>query len=696
MRILVSVDDVDSKRLTKVAKALKKHWPLAPTTLMQAQNNLATLLGYRDLHDLQGHLLKYINPQPCKPYSRTSVKEALSWDLFRKHRLSLDQAYTLASALPLQILDFDVQTSEAHEEAMTKKMAEQGHFVFFDEYAYYSQPFWFERTPELLQAGAPAHQFVILPNGQAIRWARLVTLAQRLPQDLVTRLRAEGRYKAFKHDSDLLAAFYREEILPVAPERLSVAIEEGWELPLGFQLKQYGFDKKGLVLENTDLGGVVPVVFSDRSRRVFQASASLMQGLPVELEDNAFLISGDHIFEMPGEDATPISAGWRVIAFLTSSFASAAPGVSATFFERGQRYWRTYEWLDMDSVPDILKGWYESSPAVDSLPSELAMPVWHLDFHERTQQLISTLSTQAKGRNSEAVEDGRLAALIMSYVVHLPAASLDILPRLTRKYLGVPDPRLEMGRAECAERQAEQQQDLDRALAHYLALGQQIVEALPALANLSPLTLGWLWYAHHDEHFESRNAYMVPDFNSKNSRDIRAYLGFLAFHFCTQKVSTSVSNDSQHGDSDAMRIVLDLVLSGHLQEDQLVSQYHRLSYFFNSIERQHKHIAKVQQWRTKMDDVDAVREGGQYLYARGRVSPVREESWLSKSFRESRKIGGALFNATQEFGDLGDEVKLAALLAKAQSLALDSPPESVIGPYPDLKDQTASDEKEVS
>ena len=688
MRILVSVADVDSKRLTKVAKVLKKHWPLAPITLMQAQSLLASVMGYRDLHELQGCLLKYI-PSPVQSYSRTSVRDALSWTLFRTHKLSFDQAHDLANLLPLKLLDFDAHTHEAKHEAKVKELAAKGQLLMMDEFgSYMAGADWFERTPELLQAGAPAYKFVILPNGRAVRWSRITTLADRLPDDLVARLRTEGRYKAIKDDNEVLVAFYRDELLPGAPEPLRVAIERGRELPLGFELKKFGFDKKGLVLQNSELGGVIPIVFNHRSRRVFDATANLMQGLPVEVEDNAFLVGADGLHEFPGDDDTAINGEWWMPAFLTSSFASSQPGVSKTFIERGQQYWRTYEWLDMDSVPAVIADWYEMTNPVDQPPSELAVPVWHQAFHDRTQQLLNAKTIHAKERIIDAIRDGRLLALISKFALQLPLEYLDYLPQVTRMHTSEVDPHWEMTQADVDE----EQQNLNDALAHYRELGASIAEEFPSLAHLGYLALGYLWYMHHGETFGSRDDYQVPSFAARHRNDIFAYLSFLAFHFCTQRVSNSVSNHSSHGGSDAMRIALDLVLSGKLAEDRLTSTFFTLTYFIDSFERQKKHLSKVDLWRSKMQRVDQVREGGEYRYARERISPVREESWLSKSFRESRKIGGTVFTGVQHLSDFGEASELAALFAQARSLSIQSPPEAVLGPNPFLEHPKPSDE----
>jgi hypothetical protein len=677
MRIPVTVADVDSKRLSKVAKALKKHWPLATITLMQSQNLLASVMGYRDLHDLQGSVLKSIVPAQGQPYSRTSIEESLSWAFFRKHGLGFDQAHQLVTAIPLKLLDVDPHTSEAKHERWEKMMAASGTMIIMDEFHHYTMGAgWFERTPELQQAGAPAHEFVLLPKGKAIRWSRIKTLVNRLPDDLVARLRTEGRYKAIKDDNEVLVAFYRDELLPEAPEPARVAIEAARELPFGFELKLYGFDKKGLVLHNTHLGGIVPVVYSNHSRRVFDAAARLMQGLPEELEGDTFLVRPDHVWEMPGDDKHSVSENWRSVSFLTSSFASPQRGIATTFTERGQQYLRTYEWLDMDSVPAVIRDWYDLTSTDNEPASELAVPEWHLEFHNHTQQLLRTHSKNIMARLDEAMDNGRLLALINRYAAQLTAKDLDYLPKVTRMHTSQPDPDWEMDQA----RRDEEQADLALALAHYHEVGARIEQALPALGHLGTLALGWLWYWHHGEQYDSRDAFNVPWFETNKHPEIRAYLGFLAFHFCSQRVSQSVSNHHRHGDSDAMRIALDLVLTGQRHEDHLTPTFYTLTYFIDSVKRQQEHLSKILSWREKMKEVDQVREAGQYPYARGRVSPVMEDSWLTSFLREGRKVGHKEHVATQHLGSVPG---LAALLARARTVSLEDPPEHVLtGPNP--------------
>jgi hypothetical protein len=672
MRVLITNADVDSKRLSKLAKALKKHWPLAPMTLMQSQNLLATVLGYRDLHDLQAHLLKYISPADFPNLSRSTIKDSLCWELFRKHSLGFDQAHKLVNALPLKVLDIDAHTSEAGQEARDKEMAAKGILMIMDEYHHYmAGTGWFERTPELQRAGAPAHEFVLLPNGKAIRWSRIKTLVDRLPEDLVSRLRTEGRYKAIKGDNEVLVAFYRDELLPEVPEPARVAIEEAKELPLGFELKLYGFDKKGLVLNNTHLGGVLPVVYSNHSRRIFDAAALLMQGLPVELEDNTYIVGSDHVWEMPGSDPRSVSEDWRAVSFLTSSFASPKAGIAKTFTERGQQYLRTYDWLDMDDVPGIIKNWYDMTNPVHEPASELAVPVWHREFHDRTWQLLSDHSKRASECINDAMDDGRLLALVNRYATQLSPEYLDYLPKITRMHTSQPEPDWEMSQ----EQMDEEQVELAQALAHYNELGAEIVQALPALGHLGTLALGWLWYSHHDEYYESHDAYMVPWFDANKRSEIRAYLSFLAFHYCSQRLSTSVSNHSNHGDSDAMRIAIDLVLAGKRHEDELNLTFYSLTYFIDSVKRQHEHLSKVLSWREKMKEVDQVRASGKFLYARGKISAVKEEPWLLSTMREGRKYGFKTIEATQQLGELSG---LAQLFAQARSLSIAPSPESML------------------
>ena len=49
MRIPVSNADLDQGRFTKISRALQMLWQLDSLSLMQAQNKMATFLGYRNL-----------------------------------------------------------------------------------------------------------------------------------------------------------------------------------------------------------------------------------------------------------------------------------------------------------------------------------------------------------------------------------------------------------------------------------------------------------------------------------------------------------------------------------------------------------------------------------------------------------------------------------------------------------------------
>lgn len=680
MRIQISVSDIQSKRFTKVAKSLRKRWHLEPLSLMQAQNLLATFLGYRDLHDLKSNLVILIAYKASEQaiYSRSSVCVSIAWDVSRRYPISFHAALALIESLSLKILDSDLLTKEYRSEVFEAEQRKAGRIMILDEFGYYmGGNRWFDGTPQLLAAGAPSNEFVILPNGRAIRWSKILSDIARLPEDLAQRLNLEPKYQAICGDFDRVVAFYRDEIMPGVSETAVEAIHASRQLAPGFELKGYGED--GLVLYNKALGGVMPVVYSSRSTKIFEDMVTLMTGGVIEHGGEGFIFGSDWMWhEAPGKCETRVDKGWCMGKFLTSELAPEVTGVARLMRERDHDYLRCYEWIDEQYIPAIIRDWFE----FDQKPLDLnsaAIPAWHSKFQDRVDQVLNAKTFHAKEHLTDAFSDGRLVELIKSYAGASKSLDDDSLEAITHYNPQIPDyePYNDSSSEEVAvhdeETLDEYRQDHDEAVEHYRQTGRDIASAIPALSNLGELTLGWLYYDSHDTYYQNSDAYLVDCFDIRRRDEVRSFLTFLCYHFHVVAAGGPASKASGTGNSAALQMTVDLVLQGICAPGDLDAQYMRIGNFMASARIQAKRILDIEVWRSQMADQASIAAGGEFLFAVNRVSGAKPDPEFAKIMREGRKYSVAPMMVTQ---DMSDFVKsdsgsgLSALFSQARSLGV--------------------------
>lgn len=132
MRIPVSNADLDNGRFTKISRALKKRWP-SPLSLMQAQNAMATFLGYRNLHDLQGRACPSAQFSPGKSFSRAEIRNSVTWQMFRRHGINFFHASDIVAGLHLNDLSIDAATMDAEIERISGKLHMENKWLILDE-----------------------------------------------------------------------------------------------------------------------------------------------------------------------------------------------------------------------------------------------------------------------------------------------------------------------------------------------------------------------------------------------------------------------------------------------------------------------------------------------------------------------------------------------------------------------------------
>lgn len=651
MRFPITESDIQSKRFSSIAKKLRKHWPLDPITLMQAQNILASMLGYRDFHDLRQCALRELPASFVSPQTRARVIESLMWESYRKQGIPLLSVHGLVSALPLRLLDFDAMTVESISESRYKSTdnGEPRRAFIFDEYSsYLPGANWLETTPQMIRAGAPAFRFSIQKDRKAFRWDRLESLVGKLPDDVVERLKREDRYRGLTSDEDLLVGFYRDEMLPLAVETAQEALHASLQLPSGFSYRFFG--SRGLVLVNESLCGLIPIVFDLHSNGVFDAVLELMQGLPISTGLSGFVLGSDGMYhEEPGQLDAPLFTKWQIKTFDKNCLVDHQRGVGQTFMENGERYYRTNGWLDLKDVPGVLSGWFEGEKGM-SCNSDSATPVWHVGFHRKAYSLIKANSKKAKHAILSAVKDGSFIDHIDGRALATEAHDKKSLVEISEYHPLSRDDELD------EDLRQEYLNDHQAAVCHYTSVGKAILEAFPGLSGVGAITLGWLFYQTHNTYYESRDSWMVPEFDCESEKACVTFLSYLLLRLSADKVGASVRTHVSDGDCRSIYLSAELAYRSGYDEAELVLLFRSISAFVDGLDEQQRRLDRIDAWRLQSAAERLFVENSGYLFAAEAVSLTRPEPYLSKMFRESRKFSVTPITATQSLAEIGREI----------------------------------------
>lgn len=666
MRIPVSHSDLEAKRFSKLAKTLRKCWAVEALSSMQAQNLMATLLGYRDLYDLQSNLVPEIrlDYRAKSPFSRTEVHSSIAWVISRRHSISYGAALALVESLPLKIMDFDKLTGERKTETFLAAQRRAGELIIMDEAGFYmGGPQWCEETPMLLEAGAPPYKFVILPSGQAIRWSNILARIERLPADLATRLRAEPGYRDATSDREALVSFYRKEILPEVEERAPDAILADRELAPGFEVQAYS--ERSLVLYNKSLGGLIPIAYDAHSMKIFEDMATIMTAGVIRHDITGFTPdSRDRMwFEGHGSSPEPVAKPWPMARFLESSFSVATPGIARTFVERGHEYARCQLWLDETHLPASVQGWVNLPPRPE-IESTEAIPRWHRDFHYQVMSAIKMRAIHSQRQLSRASKDGRLVDLILRLAGDPGEFESRTLEQIEEWHPSEPDhdPFYE----ESQETLDYYREEHEEALAHYRQEGASIAEAFPVLASLGITTLGWLYYQHHDLTFDCLEARYIDLFDRRKDDVVSGFLTYLVYHYAVTRAGAEVYKGSAQGLSKALQIMVCQLLEGECTQQRMPGEYMCLARFSEKLRAQETQIQNIVEWRCMMDANAKASQGSEWLYASEKVDEVRPPS-VAEMLMEGRKYGGYAITASQDLADMQPS-SLVSLFAQARSV----------------------------
>lgn len=300
MRIPLLHADFEHGSFTKLAKAVRKTWPQGDLSLMQAQNVLAKLLGYNNLHDAQREATGAFTTEDGS-LSLARVARDIAWRMFLKFDIDLLTARKLTGSLHLEELAMSSISQESlmrrQEAKLQADMQARGMPYFFrDEYWDYInyKEAWPSQTPALLERGIPRHKWAIYANTSypdqyplVFLWSALVDQIEMLPEGYADELRQEGK---FGKASDAELTFITEALLPVAKRPLHEALLTGDLDPDGDSRLPWKvrwivtneIEVLGRCIIAEELGGIVPRVFSIDGDEVYRRIADLLCWRAVE------------------------------------------------------------------------------------------------------------------------------------------------------------------------------------------------------------------------------------------------------------------------------------------------------------------------------------------------------------------------------------------------------------------------------
>lgn len=664
MRIPVTTSDLNQGRFTKIARALQKILPDEQMGLMQAQNALAILLGYRDLHELQSLATPSAPTNPKTLWSRETINNAVGWKLFRCHGARLEEAPDVAAKLHLNMLAVDDLTSEASLERIQHGADGKGKLLLLDEYAYYLEPSWNPNTPDLLDARIPGYSHAVLPDKTVFRWSSLESMIRRLPDDFADDLKIDARYKHFGTDKAVEMAFIKQELYPQACVSLPEAAKVAQILPEGFKIKWVfsGGDVGrclGRVLCNEALGGVIPVVYPSDTDDIFEAIGQLLCGEPIAARiaartelpatsDEAVFIErfghGGYDLAVDTDLASLETAtGARQMKILSDSIRfrvvdGHAMLTGLTFIENGQMYLRRQKWMAPEDVPSsIFTGMVRPIRYREDVNDVRTIPMTSLDLFsfadeswdmDRRRSSKYIQSEQGNDKMIRLVFDLVSAPELDAYADALIAEALPL--------------RDEGDDEDQDDLVAERTYEVDRMVNN----GKTIKDGCPALASFKDLTLGYVLLIKEGEYPGGRNSSWV---NAPAASDRDGFSDVLA-NLVLHAVSCKCNTPNLPVNRDALYLSIERVLDGSNPVDRFLDDYRVISKFHQNLRVQKEFIAGIQKWRDSEAAMQAIRSRGEFLHVGTPVSRVKPMGYADL-VAQARKTGVAPIMVEQNLQD---------------------------------------------
>lgn len=671
MRIPVTQSDLDKGHLTKISRALQKLWPHCTLSLMQSQNTLSGLLGYRNLHDLQANAVASIPiPEAGKRPSRADLKHSVAWQAFRRHGMNIAVANEMASKLHLDTLDIDAITSDADFERLSVQMGAQGKFLIMDEASQLLEPHWNPKTTQILDADVPGYEFAVLANRQVFQWSRLESLLGFLPQDCVARLREEPKYAVLVDDSELEQRFLVDELYPDSLQPLDQATKESWLRP-DMTAPVWLFDASGQclgrVIHHRSLAGIIPRVYGIDDDLIFDAIGTMLCGEIVDSEPAPAAQEGDAlVFMLSLGDGHDLAADIRRSQSLNSEksdkpdprFLDIVRGVTwrhgdggpvligARFTEGGQDFIRARTWLKPSDAPshllppEVVPAPIRQSADVGYSDSRDALPEAAYALQKLTRERIKDLGMTAVGEFSSAPG---LDALLQRLLALAESAAFD------RFCDAAIDDYLPLRYEDDTEDNPDLISEREDELRNMTWLGEQTLLAAPGLTPYKPTSIAFVLMLAEGEYPGSRYRYNVSapvPGKSKAIGHLHAYMLLVAACLIQGLPAPEKTVDAQ-----LVVYAAQLALSGALTVESLPAACQEMMTFLGKLSAQEKDVEDLKSWRYREKKRADVRAVGRYLYVGKDISSKKPEG-LTGMFNRMRKWNSPPVLATQSVTDL--------------------------------------------
>ncbi len=665
MRIPVTQDDLDQGRLTKISRALQKLWPLGHLSLMQSQNTLSGLLGYRNHHDLQANAMSSIPiPDEAKRLSRADLLHSVAWQAFRRHSINIAQANDLASKLHLDTLDIDAFTTDAATAAALAKLRDQmqteGKLLVLDEaHTLFANP-WNPKTPQILDADIPGYEFAVLADRRVFQWNHLERLLSLLPQDCLARLRTEEQYSAVADDGELERRFLVDEIYPDSLQSLRQAAKES-QLRPDMITPVWLFDAAGQCLgraiHHEGLSGLIPRIYGIDDDSVFDAIGAMLCGdivastpAPAAQEGDApvFRLSLGFGYDLAADirrsqslnDEKSDSPDPRFLDVVTGvTWRQGDDGavlVGSRFTEAGQDFVRTRTWLKPSDAPSYLlppesvPASLRQSAAVGYTDSRDALPEEAHALQKLAEERIKDLGTAAMGElSTSSVQEALLQRLL---AVAAPAALDRFCDAAINEYLPL---RYEDDTEDNPDLVSEREDEIR----NLTWLGEETQKAVPGLAPYKPTSVAFVLMLASGEYPGSRYRFSVSAPVPGKKKAICHLLAYMLL--VAACMARGMPAPERTVDAQIVVYSARLVVSGGLAVDNLPAACREMMSFLDKLTAQGKTIEELKSWRYRERKRMEVRAGGRYLYV-GKEIPREKPDGIEKMFRHMRKWSGGL------------------------------------------------------
>lgn len=668
MRIPVSKSDLNDGKLTKCSRAVQKLWQ-TKLSLMQAQNVLAELLGYRNLNDLQLHVTDNVVPTSVT-LSRQQIKSAVAWRLSRRHKMHLSTANEFTEKLHLENLSFDALTLDAAFERAQEDYLSMGKLLVMDEAGYMVDPHWHPKTPQLLDAKLPPYSYAVLSDHRVFRWSLLENLLSRLPSDFLDDLRKESTYQNLPAEK-VESEFLRCELYPQSCESLLDTVKHSRILPNGFSIT-WIFTSKGdcigRVLNNTSLGGIIPIIFGIEDDSVYHAASKILIGETISSPTDVQLDDGEPVYVLRlglggfdlANDIRTFELGQGKGLKVSKKGLIQLPShiqyriddgnfvlLGSTFVERNQIYLRNQQWILPQDIPNIIR----QTVAEPDLTNQQADNLY-LQSTELIPTKAGSLYSAAATKTEQLLDNASKRLQTDEGIAHLIALFLRTAQssQFDTYCSGLIDEALPCRPEGDNEDNMDLIEERDRELQNLEWNGQMIQEVIPELHSFKRTTLGMVLLLSNGEYPGSRYSNAVYPPKPDDHKALVCFLAGLNFHaVCCAR---NIVSDFDSADSKALNFILSLVIDGVLAPDVIPRECETMKRYRAKMSAQAKFLTLVQEWQRDDDQIRQVRSTENYLYVGKAISRQKPKGLMDvMSMARSKGFTVALKEQTQSAFD---------------------------------------------